>query len=125
MKQKELEKILVLHRKWLNGDRDGKNANLRFADLSSANLRSANLRSADLQYTRNGKKYVSVSCIGSRKAMTTYCVEKDKIWCGCWAGTLAEFEIQVKMYHKNNPQYLSEYLNAIAYFKGFKDKEKK
>ena len=51
--KKELDKVLKLHKMWLNGDADGQKANLRWAylyraDLSRANLRGANLCEADL-----------------------------------------------------------------------------
>ena len=56
----ELKEILRLHSLFLNGDVNGKranlssadlrNANLSFANLSSANLRNANLSSADLSF---------------------------------------------------------------------------
>ena len=49
--------------------------------------------------------------------MTTYCFEDDIIWCGCFKGTLKEFEKQCKETHKNNKQYLNEYLGAIKYIK--------
>jgi hypothetical protein len=45
----ELKAVLVLHRKWLYGEADGKRADLRSADLRSANLGGADLRSADLR----------------------------------------------------------------------------
>ena len=53
MDQKELDKILELHKMWLNWDENGKcanlsGANLRGANLSDANLRDANLRGANL-----------------------------------------------------------------------------
>ena len=43
MDQKELDKILELHKMWLWGDANGKRANLYGADLRGANLRGANL----------------------------------------------------------------------------------
>ena len=43
----ELEKVLDLHKKWLN-EQGGERANLRGADLRRANLSGANLRGADL-----------------------------------------------------------------------------
>lgn len=49
MNQKELNKVLEDHEKWLNGESDGKKANLRWADLTWANLTGANLRGADLR----------------------------------------------------------------------------
>ena len=48
MDQKELDKILELHKMWLNGDENGKCADLSGADLRVANLRDANLYGADL-----------------------------------------------------------------------------
>lgn len=48
MMQSELDKILKLHKKWLNNEDDGEHANLRGADLRGAELRDANLRYANL-----------------------------------------------------------------------------
>jgi len=52
--------------------------------------------------------------------MTTYCFDDDKIWCGCFTGTLAELEAKVKETHKDNKQYLSEYMGFINYIKSLK-----
>ena len=49
MKQKELDKILASHKKWLNDDPDGKRADLRWADLRGADLLGADLLGANLQ----------------------------------------------------------------------------
>ena len=49
MDQKELDKILELHKMWLNGDENGKCADLRGANLRDANLRGAKLRDANLR----------------------------------------------------------------------------
>ena len=49
MDQKELDKILELHKMWLNGGENGKCANLRGANLYDANLRGANLYDANLR----------------------------------------------------------------------------
>jgi hypothetical protein len=97
-------------------------ANLRGANLSKANLREANLnganlRGANLNEAKTSKRYIQISCIGSSKRMTTYCFEDDEILCGCFKGTLAEFEKKCKETHKDNPQYLDEYLGAINYIK--------
>ena len=48
MTRKELDKILELHKMWLNGGENGKCANLRGANLSGANLYDANLSGANL-----------------------------------------------------------------------------
>ena len=140
----ELKIILDNHTLWLN-NKGGSKANLRFANLSSANLRSANLRSADLSFANLryadlssanlsfanlssadlssadlDKKYVQISCIGSRKGITTYCIDDDFIWCACWTGNIKDFEKRVRETHKENKQYLKEYLGAIKYFKSLK-----
>ena len=61
MTQEELNKVLELHRKWLNYEPGGKRADLRWAnlsgvdlsgaDLSGGNLRGANLLGANLDYS--------------------------------------------------------------------------
>lgn len=48
MTKEELDKVLELHKKWLDGDKAGKRAVLFGANLLGANLRGANLRGADL-----------------------------------------------------------------------------
>jgi uncharacterized protein YjbI with pentapeptide repeats len=106
-------------------------ADLRGADLSRAVLRGADLRGADLSRADLSradldKRYIQISCIGSRKDVTTYCFDDDHVWCGCWpngtyrGGTLDEFEKQVRITHANNPQYLAEYLGFISYIRALK-----
>jgi uncharacterized protein YjbI with pentapeptide repeats len=95
-------------------------ADLRDADLSGANLRGVDLSGADLSGAKTDKRYISISCIGSSKRMTTYCFEDDVIWCGCFKGTLEKFETTVRITHANNQQYLDEYLGFINYLKSFK-----
>ena len=96
-------------------------ANLSYANLSSADLSSANLSSANLSYANLSKRYIQIACIGSAKRMTTYCFEDDIIWSGCFKGTLEQFETQCKETHKNNKQYLDEYLGFINYLKFLKN----
>ena len=131
----ELDEILKLHKLWLEDNGKGARANLRWAnlrsadlrsaDLSSADLSSADLRSADLSWAnlssaKTDKRYIQIACIGSRKDITTYCFEDDKITCGCFSGTLAEFQAKVKATHKDNKQYLAEYKGFIEYLKPLK-----
>jgi len=97
-----------------------RSANLRYADLRYADLSSANLSSADLSSANLDKRYIQVACIGSSKRMTTYCFDDDIIWCGCFKGNLEQFEELVKQTHKNNEQYLKEYLGFINYLKSLK-----
>ena len=106
MNKEELKEILDLHRKWLFNIDGGKRAN-----LSSADLRSA----------KTDKRYIQVSCIGSRKDMTTYCFEDDLIICGCFKGTLKEFKEKVlETYPDKKSQYHKEYLGFIKYLEGLK-----
>jgi len=95
-------------------------ADLRYADLRYADLSSANLRSANLSSAETDKRYIQISCIGSQKRMTTYCFEDDKIWCGCFTGTLEDFEKQVQKTHKDNENHLKEYIGFINYLKSLK-----
>ena len=128
----DLKQILEDHLKWLKDEEGGKRADLRSAnlrsadlrsanlsganlsgaDLSGANLSGANLRSADLN-----KRYIQLTRIGSRKGTTTYCYDDDVVWCGCFTGTLAEFEQAVQKTHAENPQFLKEYTGAIQYIR--------
>ena len=96
-------------------------ANLRSADLNSANLRSADLSSANLNSANLDLKFISLNRIGSRREMTTYCFDNDTIWCGCFKGTLEEFEKKVNKTHKDNKQHLKEYTGAINYIKFLKE----
>ena len=47
--KERLSEILELHKKWIEGDKEGKRANLSVADLSGANLKGADLSGADLR----------------------------------------------------------------------------
>ena len=49
MTQCDLNTIIQLHEKWLNGEPEGKKADLSNTNLSNTNLNDANLRSADLR----------------------------------------------------------------------------
>ena len=127
MDSNKIKELLAKHLLWLQGDKDGVRADLRGADLRGADLRSANLRganlssanlsSADLRGADTDKRYIQISCIGSTKRMTTYCFNDDIIWCGCFTGTLNEFETEVISTHENSPQYLAEYLGFINYIR--------
>ena len=132
----ELKEILRLHALWLTDEAGGKCADLSDADLSCADLSDADLSCADLSgadlrgaYLRRAitdKHYYQVTCIGSRNATTTYCIDDDVILCGCWnnykGGSLDKFWERVETVYGNtgetpNQQYYSEYMAAIAFFK--------
>lgn len=153
--QEKLKEILASHNKWLRNEYGGEKADLSNVDLSFTDLRCADLRCADLSFTdlrcanlsgaklsganlsganfsganlrgaKLSKTYYQIVRIGSREATTTYCVEDDKVVCGCWnnykGGTLAEFKKRVEsVYSKEgktpNEKYYTQYMAAIEFF---------
>ena len=111
----KLQEIIESHGRWLRNEEGGERANLRSADL----------RSADLD-----KTYYQVVRVGSRRGITTYCVDDDNVLCGCWngfkGGTLDEFKTRVESVYGregNNPkeQYYDEYMAAITFFAAMKE----
>ena len=70
MNSEELNKILELHKKWLNDEEGGVHANLRNADL-----RYADLRYADLDY----------SCL--------------PLWCGSLLANMDDRQVKQLLYH--------------------------
>ena len=74
-------------------------ANLRGANLTGANLRGANLRGADLRGADLEDEFYYIGNIGSRKGQTTVNLNKNIVWCGCFVGSLEEFQIQVEKTH--------------------------
>lgn len=100
-------------------------ANLRCANLRCANLSGAKLSGAKLSGANLSKTYYQIVRIGSREATTTYCVEDDKVVCGCWnnykGGTLAEFKKRVESVYSEegktpNKKYYTQYMAAIEFF---------
>jgi hypothetical protein len=63
------------------------------------------------------RTYITAGGVGREKRVTVYCLETDIVNCGCYEGTLAQFETQVRQHHKDNPHHLKEYLAMIEYFK--------
>ena len=138
MDRGELQKILDLHKEWLDNKPDGVRADLSGANLSSADLSGANLSSADLRYAnlrdadlRNANlsgaylRYADLDAeifcldrIGSRKGRTTYDATNDVVWCGCFKGTFAEWCDKIKeTYSDEKSRYRREYEAAITYFR--------
>ena len=64
-------------------------------------------------------RVIKIDRIGSRKGCTYFFKTLSEIYvrCGCFFGTLGEFEEQVNETHKDNEQYRTEYLEAIKYIK--------
>ena len=125
--KEELQEIINLHLAWLqdldNGKRaDLSGADLRYADLSGANLRYANLIGANLSGANlSGAdhelyNFIAYYGIGSAKRQTLYIPEMDKVWCGCFKGTMAEFEAQVNNTYPNE-LHREAYLAGIEFLK--------
>ena len=64
-------------------------------------------------------RVLKIDRIGSRKGCTYFFKTLSEIYvrCGCFFGTIAEFESKVLETHKDNKQYLTEYTEAIRYAK--------
>jgi uncharacterized protein YjbI with pentapeptide repeats len=136
METEKLKLILEKHGQYLKSEPGGERANLsgvdlRGADLSGANLSGAHLSGADLSGANlsganlsgadaGENRFVSMSGIGSSRRMTTYWVNADKIWSGCFTGTMAEFEAAIEKTHKDNADHLAHYRAAVAFFKACK-----
>ena len=43
--------------------------------------------------------------------------EQDKIWCGFWTGTMAEFESRILETHEEGSKYRKQYLAAVRFLK--------
>lgn len=62
---------------------------------------------------------LKIDRIGSRKGCTYFFKTLSGIYvrCGCFFGTIAQFENAVNVTHSDNEQYRTEYLEAIKYIK--------
>lgn len=136
MEQKELDKILDSHKRWLQGE-DGKRADLtgkdlRGKDLAGKDLYGVSFYGTDLYETdlsgadlrrANFENVIglSVLCIqvdtSCDNRRITYIPSLDVVTAGCFQGTFAEFEQRVEEEHKNNPFVLSRYRRVIAFLK--------
>ncbi|MBC2207444.1 pentapeptide repeat-containing protein [Listeria booriae] len=67
---------------------------------------------------------IQIEGIGSRRGTTIYIPSSDSVCCGCFEGTLEEFEEAVQRKHKYSPQYHKEYSDAIAQFKAIREERK-
>ena len=97
-------------------------ADLSGAELSGSDLSRSNLSGADL----SGKpilRIIQCSGIGSEKRCTVAIVLADSIdiKCGCYRGTLPEFQAKIELTHANHPQYLAEYRAAVAWIQSCAD----
>jgi len=91
------------------------------ANLAGANLAGAYLDGAYLDGARGFEPFICVGPIGSRQAYTTVYLYQDKVSCGCFTGTLAQFEAKVQKTHAHHPVHLAEYLGLVAYAKALRE----
>ncbi|MNW49470.1 Serine/threonine-protein kinase B [compost metagenome] len=96
-------------------------ANLSEADLSGADLRGANLWGTFVERTY-GQHFATIGNIGSRNAVTIYHADVDKVFCGCFRGTLDEFKAKVAKSYPDGHKHRVEYDIAIAFFEHAKQK---
>lgn len=110
---------------------DLSNTNLSDANLICVNLKGANLRGTDLEnckfYLTNLYKckgdFVSVGNIGSRNDTTHYFYKDNRIICGCFDGTMEEFEKKVKESYGEDDKEYRQYMFAIYVLKRFAEIE--
>ena len=71
-------------------------------------------------------RVLKIDRIGSRRGCTYFFKTLSEIYvrCGCFFGTISEFENQVNETHKDNSRYLLEYTEAIKYAKTVLEVEK-
>jgi len=102
-------------------DANLRDANLSDANLSDANLRDANLSDANLRWANlsravsNKYTFLAVYGIGKAKRQTLYIPELDKVWCGCFDGTIEAFKQQVSKEYPEDSQHGKAYRKAIEY----------
>ena len=118
----ELQLILTAHTKWLNKQGGGERADLGGADLQGASLKDADLSGANLcGALLSSTDIYAIQNIGTRHDTTFYHVSTDLILCGCFSGTLEEFETKVKKTHSAGSVALAQYTAAIAFFRAIKE----
>ena len=127
-------------------------ADLSYADLSTADLSYADLSTADLSYAdlyntnlckaklNNtnfiGSKFfstnlykaegcfVGVENVGSRNDTTHYFYNDNRVICGCFDGSMEEFEDKVKKKYNKDNHYYKQYMITIDALKKLAELEK-
>ena len=90
MSREELNEILELHKKWIEGDKIGKcadlsGADLRLAYLGHADLRHADLSGADLSVADLSGANLDYSCL--------------PLWCGSLKVHMDDKQVKQLLYH--------------------------
>lgn len=109
----DLQEILRLHQKWLNGEDGGQRA-----DLSGTDLRRANLSGTDSESVL-GYKIFSVQFQTSRNNEKLSYWEDLDVWTtGCFQGSLDDLKEKIEKTHENNEEIRKKYYKAIDFIRG-------
>ena len=110
---------------WINGANltgaDLNEANLIGVNLNEANLSGANLNGSDLSganlFNIKGINIFYIGGIGSEKRITYYIPKQNYICCGCFHGTMEEFEQKINETHKTDSLHRQQYERVVKYLK--------
>lgn len=94
---------------------DFRDSNFRDSNFSGSYFRRSNFSDSDFSHVK-GIKVISICGIGSEKRKTLYFWKMDKIFCGCFSGTLKQFKIQISETYKEDDFYYKQYQIAVEYF---------
>ena len=95
-------------------------ANMVCADLTCADLDGANLTHADLTLANITDRIIQIGPIGSRKDYICYNATLDEMRCGCFFGTLTDFEEQVRKNHRTT-KHAREYLAMVRFLEEMRE----
>lgn len=99
---------------YLNG------ANLNYADLTGANLNYADLSNANTVNIQ-GLKIFSIDNIGTFKGKVTYIPKLDKVFAGCWEGSLERFLYKGLEMNEEDEVEVQNIMLAYQFFKNNKE----
>lgn len=101
---------------------DLEGANLKGANLKGANLDGADLKGADLEgaylegaYLLNTGLYQFVG-FGSEARCTNLDTINNTVYCGCFKGSISEFEAQIKATHEGT-MHFDMYMMVVTFMK--------
>lgn len=123
MQQEQLNKILELHKKWLQDESGGERANLRYADLSGANLNGADLRYVNTLLLQGMTVIECQLNTSNQNRRISYWKDLDIVTVGCYQGTWAEFKERVQQVHGDSPVMKRKYDRVIAFIEAEVEEE--
>jgi hypothetical protein len=75
------------------------------------------MRNAGNLLDMTGENIIFFGGIGRERRLSWYDIKKDEVRCGCFQGTLAQYEDQIAKYAANYPHHAMEYEGAIQFIK--------